>query len=419
MEFNNVLSKAMEVVKEYPLCDNCLGSLFARLGKGLGNRARGEALRRSIIMEIDRLRRVGELSKEEAERILSNLPHEETIKIAKELGLDLIEKKCYICGNEWEKLVEYWSDKIVRILREYEFNSFLVGCTDCGDMELKQREIIANFRLPFSESVKNSLKREVGKKVRDLLSKEPDFEDPDIIAIIDMSKDIVHLQIKPVFIYGKYKKVGRRTSQSVWKYPHSVEGALKEALKDFGGEVVLHAAGREDVDVRALGSGRPFIAEIKRPKKRFVKTEGREYWDGLVHLKFQGFIDRSYVSRLKNFDSLKDKVYLAVVYVPEGISEDELEALEDQFKEIIISQRTPRRVAHRRKDLIREKKLHWVKTKRLNEKSFLALIKCQGGLYIKELISGDEGRTEPSFSSFLGKEARCVSLDVVWVQSPW
>jgi len=43
------------------------------------------------------------------------------------------------------------------------------------------------------------------------------------------------------------------------------------------------------------------------------------------------------------------------------------------------------------------------------------LIKCEGGLYVKELISGDNGRTVPSFSSVLNTKALCLSLDVLYV----
>ena len=35
------------------------------------------------------------------------------------------------------------------------------------------------------------------------------------------------------------------------------------------------------------------------------------------------------------------------------------------------------------------------------------------GLYIKELVSGDEGRTEPSLAGLLGVEARVTELDIV------
>ncbi|MEJ2279744.1 MAG: hypothetical protein P8Y70_18670 [Candidatus Lokiarchaeota archaeon] len=42
-----------------------------------------------------------------------------------------------------------------------------------------------------------------------------------------------------------------------------------------------------------------------------------------------------------------------------------------------------------------------------NSKLFEFTIKTQGGTYIKELISGDEGRTEPSFSSIFKQNLTC------------
>jgi tRNA pseudouridine synthase 10 len=38
-----------------------------------------------------------------------------------------------------------------------------------------------------------------------------------------------------------------------------------------------------------------------------------------------------------------------------------------------------------------------------------------GGLYIKELLHGDEGRTEPSLSSLLGTKVNVENLDVTGV----
>jgi tRNA pseudouridine synthase 10 len=43
------------------------------------------------------------------------------------------------------------------------------------------------------------------------------------------------------------------------------------------------------------------------------------------------------------------------------------------------------------------------------------IVRCQGGLYVKELVSGDEGRTVPSVSSLLGTAAKTLKLDVLKV----
>ena len=43
------------------------------------------------------------------------------------------------------------------------------------------------------------------------------------------------------------------------------------------------------------------------------------------------------------------------------------------------------------------------------------IVKTEGGLYIKELISGDENRTKPNVGGILGVNAVCEQLDVLEV----
>jgi tRNA pseudouridine synthase 10 len=42
-----------------------------------------------------------------------------------------------------------------------------------------------------------------------------------------------------------------------------------------------------------------------------------------------------------------------------------------------------------------------------------ATIRSQGGLYVKELVTGDNDRTTPSFSEILNTKAECSELDVI------
>jgi tRNA pseudouridine synthase 10 len=57
--------------------------------------------------------------------------------------------------------------------------------------------------------------------------------------------------------------------------------------------------------------------------------------------------------------------------------------------------------------------LYWVKVKKVSPKLAELQIRCQGGLYVKELVSGDEGRTVPSVSQLLGNRAKPLKLDVL------
>jgi tRNA pseudouridine synthase 10 len=49
----------------------------------------------------------------------------------------------------------------------------------------------------------------------------------------------------------------------------------------------------------------------------------------------------------------------------------------------------------------------------IDDYNFELKIFCDGGLYIKELINSDEGRTTPSVSELLNKKCICKFLDVL------
>lgn len=79
---------------------------------------------------------------------------------------------------------------------------------------------------------------------------------------------------KLYFLSGRYNKYSRELSQTPWiidgvrKTEFSVQericGALEEAIQCSDHR--FSSAGREDVDVRMLGTGRPFMVEFIKPK---------------------------------------------------------------------------------------------------------------------------------------------------------
>jgi tRNA pseudouridine synthase 10 len=186
-----------------------------------------------------------------------------------------------------------------------------------------------------------------------------------------------------------------------------------------GTNVKLHAAGREDVDVRMLCAGRPFIIEIKEPKLRKIDLEKLKWSvnltaEGKIEIDALKFTSKEAVRRLKEGEKA-NKVYRAVVEFASELSEEEMlkiEALNDR----LINQQTPTRVVHRRALRTRKRYVYGVKMKRLKPNRLEMRVHCQGGLYIKELVSGDEGRTTPSVAEIVGISAKCVELDVMKVE---
>ena len=65
--------------------------------------------------------------------------------------------------------------------------------------------------------------------------------------------------------------------------------------------------------------------------------------------------------------------------------------------------------------MIRERYIYKFKVRKVSLKRALMEIHCQGGLYVKELVSGDEGRTNPNVSDLLENRAKTLKLDVLKV----
>jgi len=319
-------------------------------------------------------------------------------------------------------------------LKGYEFDSFLVG-TKVSGMLLENEELLWEIAgAAYAEPLKAELNREVGKRIEHETGKIADFDRPDLVVILNLVTEAVELQINSVFIYGRYRKFKRGIPQTKWlcrecrgkgcercdftgkMYAESVEELIGGSiLEEFGGvDTVLHGSGREDIDARMLGSGRPFVMEIKEPRLRELDLKwlenkvNDENKDKVEVLELQ-YVKREAVAKIKN--AKVDKTYRAVVSLKTGVLEEDLRSALDNLIGAVIEQRTPLRVVHRRADLVRKRKVYDARL--ISFEVPIVEFKCDGGLYIKELISGDGGRTIPSLSELLGTEAEVMELDVV------
>jgi tRNA pseudouridine synthase 10 len=110
-------------------------------------------------------------------------------------------------------------------------------------------------------------------------------------------------------------------------------------------------------------------------------------------------------------EAAPDKTYRALVKLGKPVKPADLKKL----KKLVgsIHQRTPVRVAHRRAELLRKREVKSLRWKRLGAKKLELIVKGTAGLYIKELVSSDEGRTKPSVAELLGVPAKVMELDVI------
>jgi len=166
-----------------------------------------------------------------------------------------------------------------------------------------------------------------------------------------------------------------------------------------------------------LGRGRPFVIEVSKPKKRFIDLkliEDQVNFDAVGKVEVSGlrFATKDVVRHLKKGEGAQ-KEYSLLAEFENELSIQDLHKIEEQLSGACIKQQTPQRVLHRRADLIREKYIYQVKVKKVSLRRALLEILCQGGLYVKELVSGDEGRTVPNVSNLLNNRAKTLKLDVL------
>ena len=359
-------------------------------------------------------------------------------KVCEELDI-ILDGDCVICNNLFDKLGDDLYAKIDEKISQLglEFETFLVGSQIPKDVQERDEALSEKFGLDV-ETIKKEVNRLIGLGIWERFDKEAEFERQDVVFNIDLKKKPkVRIQINPLYVEGKYNKYKRGIPLTKWpctkckgrgcdecngtgkQYPESVEELISEHFLKLtkGREAKFHGAGREDIDVLMLGSGRPFVLEIKEPKIRNLDladleekinkiNEGKTAYHGLK------VCERGRKAEIKQSSPDTYKVYEAIVECDDAFDVAKLEELKKLNE---INQQTPLRVLRRRTDMVRVKHVLGLSYELIDDKSFKMRIKTEGGLYIKELISGDEGRSQPNVSEILGVNAVCAQLDVIEV----
>ena len=269
-----------------------------------------------------------------------------------------------------------------------------------------------------------------------------------------------------LYCSGRYVKHQRGLSQTPWILDNVVmgDGSVEECFAPLisstlrGSGYSFISSGREDIDVRMLGNGRPFAVEVKNPK-RFLhlvpdlavddadairrKAGARALSErvqaeindvssntanrGRVSVRdLQFFCSKRELDVIKNAGEGKQKSYRALIWSSRRITQGDMDRV-NRMSNVKVLQNTPIRVLHRRSPLIREKIIHEMRMEPIcgaagpgaeaasvkdrngavadkdDEGSHYAIInmRTSAGTYIKEFVHGDIGRTKPSLGHLL------------------
>ena len=412
----DVLEVAARATETGPVCDACLGRLVADRSFGLSNAERGSALRTSLALRDD----------EDHESV-------ET-------------RDCWVCEGRCTEFDE-WAERAAEAVEGIEFATYNVGTRPPPLIEENEALLRADAGLAedAGEPFKSEFNREVGKRFGRATGAEVSFDRPDVQFTIDLAEDEIDAKVNSTFVYGRYRKLERDIPQTEWPcreckgsgrqgadpcdhcggsgylYDDSVEEYTAPIVEDVmdGTEATFHGAGREDVDALMLGTGRPFVIEVEEPRRRRVDVERLQsdinaFADGAVEVEGLRLAAYDMVERVKELEATKR--YRAQVQFDADVDADALAAAVDELEGTTVEQYTPNRVDHRRASLTRERDVYEASAEFEDPRHATVEIHGAGGLYIKELISGDEGRTEPSLAGLLGVGAAVTALDVIAVE---
>ncbi|RQW80618.1 MAG: tRNA pseudouridine(54/55) synthase Pus10 [Methanothrix sp.] len=424
-----ILETAKRIIALGPICDNCLGRQFAMLATGLANAERGHSIKTVLAMQSSA---VDDKALLEA---LSPSFRPARLKLGRKNEED---EACTVCLGEMRpETLEAWAKKAAASMQDLEYATHLVGTRMSGLLSENEELLLADGGSKYAEPFKSELNREVGKRLSVITGKQVDLKTPDVVFHLNLESGEVDTQIASLFIRGRYRKLVRGIPQTRWPcrechgrgcerchgtgrmYQESVDELIRPAVMQITGaeDTVFHGAGREDIDARMLGTGRPFIVEAVRPKIRSIDLEKLQEEicrsaEGKVEVLELKPAHSSMVERLKEGAFLK--TYQALVKFGAEVSEEKLKS---SLSELVglVDQRTPTRVSHRRADLHRARVVHAIDLIEVSGDRARINILGDSGLYIKELVSGDGGRTHPNLADVLKVDAVVEELDVIHV----
>ena len=355
-----------------------------------------------------------------------------------ELESSLKNELCPMCEDLFGD-VDNIVTRIIDEIGQVEHSTIQLGIHLPKDLVDEEDKIRSRHGSPGSAPLKPSFVRAIQEKLSIKVNNVSFVKErPDLMILVDGLTLKVDVDIRPVFLYGRYRKLIRELPQTRWpcracrgrsggcescnntglQYLESVQDLIGEPIRLAlaAEDTSFHGMGREDIDVRCIGNGRPFVLEIKKPGTRDVDLEEiqkivNQNAKEKVEINSLRWSNRSEVVKVK--ESRSEKSYTIRFRVADIPNQETVIESISSLSGVTLAQETPQRVSHRRAAKTRKRKVIQLSDIVVEEDEVQFFVRCEAGTYVKELVHSDEGRTVPSVSSVLGdKECTVIWLDV-------
>ena len=376
-EYDKIRLLSKSILKEYDLCDNCLGRFFINSTNLSSVKILGNKIRKSV-----------------NSRVVT---------------------KCYICKNLFSNMVHY-AKTIHNASIGYEFSTFVVGAILKQSIIERDDKLRSKFHLRGVDGIKTAVTKELGAKFARKTKTSIDHLSPDITFTINFRSGQCNVKSRSIFLYGRYSKGKRGLPQKeescqdckgkgcIFCNNHgivsfdSIEGKIAQFLyeKFETDQVKFTWIGGEDRTSLVVGNGRPFFVKLLSPKKRNIRLAKKSHLGEIMILglrKIDHIPDGSthFKSKVKILVATKNK-----------ISSKKLKKLK-KLVAITIEITDSNNKQH-------EKTIHRLNYKKNSSQSFTIEIEADGGIPVKRFVEGS--KIIPNISSLLGTQCSCEKFDI-------
>lgn len=370
----SAIEMSATILKEFALCDSCLGRMHAR-----------------------------------------SLGRSSCVRLGSQIRMRLGVKPagCYICKGLLDGLPGYVVH-MKSIADDTDHDSFVVGVKLKPSVMDRDDLVRSRFRMQGADGIKSEVSRRLTAMLRRRTRKKVDYRNPDLTMLADMKTETCHRRSRPMLICGRYTKSRRGLPQRgkacddcrghgcIFCSGHgmtgfeSVEGVISRLLYDVFEckQARFTWTGGEDKDSLVGGGGRPFIAKILDPAKRHARLKREADLDG-VRLHDMRRIRAMPVAPVPFRSHVVVRVSTKASVTAGQLAR--LKGLAD--KDITVSDGS--RTVSRR--------IHRISVQCNTAHAFTVKMVADGGIPIKGLVEGD--MTHPDLPSMLGCACICEGFD--------
>lgn len=326
-------------------------------------------------------------------------------------------RQCFICRGLILK-VPPAERRALQVARRYQFKTFSVGMVVPAEVQEREDQVRSEIQIRGVETIKSQSSRDVSDFLRKKTRRRIDRKHPELTFLVDLGTGKVSATAKSLFVHARYTKPQGVSQRREFCEECSGRGcdvcndgfADTPSIEQVVGNRLCRILrsprakftwiGSEDVESVVFPPGRPFIVEMKDPRRRKVPVrfdaatgKGRTVVSGARVLRGKPEVAPAFVFRTR-----------AYIEAPQQSRQVDLR---EGRKLVGVA------IQHRNnKGKTVYKKVYSIRVRR-KVRGLEAEIKLDGGLPVKRLISGES--VSPSLSEVLGMPLVCDSFDILKV----